>query len=312
MDPIADIHYKKDSTLAMLFEAETRHYEIIYFEQHNLFLRDNKVFGIGHSLNVFRDDKKWFRTGEENEFELSALDVILMRKDPPFNQEYIYTTYLLELAEHDGVLVVNKPQGLRDANEKLFIANFPQCAPATVVTQSHVILKQFWQKHGDIVCKPLHTMGGKSIFRLRQNDVNANVIFDTLTNNETSFIMAQQFIPEIVNGDKRILLINGEPFPQALVRVPQGSDWRGNLAVGAKGQIEPLTERDYFICNALSESLRARGLYFVGIDVIGDYLTEINVTSPTGIRELEDGLNTNISAILFDCIEKNLQKSRIT
>lgn len=311
MDPIESIHYKKDSTLAMLFEAQRRGYEIIYFLQHDLVLRDHHVYGVGCPLKVFRDEKKWFEKGEQAEFELASLDVILMRKDPPFNQEYIYTTYLLELAEREGVLVINKPQGLRDANEKLFIAYFPQCAPPTVVTQSHTHLQAFWAQYGDIVCKPLHTMGGKFVFRLRPNDVNANVIFDTLTNGGTSFVMAQQFIPEIVQGDKRILIIDGKPFSHALVRIPQGKDWRGNLAVGAKGQVKPLTKRDYFICDALSERLREHGLYFVGIDVIGDYLTEINVTSPTGIRELEDGLQTNVSTLLFDCIEQRVKLSKM-
>lgn len=308
MDSIANIHFKKDSTLSMLLEADRRQYDILYFEQHDVFLRDHKVYGLGHQLKVFHDEKKWFSKEERKEYALYDLNVILMRKDPPFNAEYIYTTYLLELAEREGVFVVNHPQGLRDANEKLFIAHFPDCAPQTVVTQDQAILKAFLDKHGDIVCKPLHTMGGKSVFRLRTDDVNANVVFETLTHNETSYVMAQQFIPDIKHGDKRILLINGEPFPHALVRVPQPPDWRGNLAVGAKGIIKPLTARDRFICDALGDSLRARGLYFAGIDVIGDYLTEINVTSPTGIRELENGLNVNISAILFDFIEKSLKR----
>lgn len=306
MDPIHKINYKKDSTLAMLFEAEARGYELLYFEQEYIYLQDGKVFGKGRQLDVFRDEKKWFELGDFQEIDLASLNILLMRKDPPFNQEYIYTTYLLELVERQKVLVVNKPQGLRDANEKLFIANFPDLAPPTAVTQSRDVLYAFLQQHHDIVCKPLHTMGGQSIFRITQDDVNTNVIFDTLTHNQTAFVMVQRFIPAIVEGDKRIILIDGEPVMHALVRVPQAGDWRGNLAVGAKGIIAPLSKRDQFICSKLGPSLREHGLYFVGIDVIGDYLTEVNVTSPTGIREIDAGLNINISSTLYDHLEKHL------
>jgi glutathione synthase len=308
MDPIQSIHYKKDSTLAMLWEAQERGFELHYFEQKNLFLRDSVPYGDSRLLRVFRDPTKWFEFQDKATIRLDQLHVILMRKDPPFNEEYIYTTYLLEHAERLGVLIINRPQSLRDANEKLFVTYFPQCSPKTLVTQAHAKLHEFWQEHEDIICKPLNTMGGVSVFRLRKNDVNANVIFETLTRNQTFYIMAQQFIPEIKNGDKRILLINGEPIPHVLARIPQGNDWRGNLAVGAKGIVQPLTARDRFICSQVGPVLRKRGLYFVGIDVIGDYLTEINVTSPTGIRELDAELNSNISAELMDVIEKKLKK----
>lgn len=302
MDPIASIHYKKDSTLAMLWEAQDRGWEIQYFEFQDLYLRDGVPFGEARELQVFHDADNWFAFKNKKHMPLAELDIILMRKDPPFNEEYIYATYLLEHAERLGVLVVNRPQSLRDANEKLFATNFPQCTPSTLVTQSSEKLYAFWDEHKDIVCKPLNSMGGASVFRLREGDVNATVVFDTLTHNQTVFIMAQRFIPEIKNGDKRILMIDGEPVPHALARVPQGKDWRGNLAVGAKGVVQSLSERDRWICSQVGPVLRERGLYFVGLDIIGDYLTEINVTSPTGIREIEAVADLNISKILLDAV----------
>lgn len=309
MDPIGSIHYKKDTTLAMLWEAQARGWEIHYFELKDLFLRDGIPFGAARMLQVSHDSENWYAFKNEKVMPLAELDVILMRKDPPFNEEYIYATYLLEHAERLGVLVVNRPQSLRDANEKLFAAHFPQCSPPALVTQSKEKLFAFWQEHKDIVCKPLNSMGGASVFRLRAGDVNANVIFDTLTHNETSYIMTQRFIPEIKNGDKRILIIDGEAVPHALARVPQGNDWRGNLAVGAKGVVQPLSERDQWICQQVGPALRERGLYFVGIDVIGDYLTEINVTSPTGVREIDAGAGINISGMLLDAVERYLRPS---
>lgn len=306
MDPIGSINFKKDSTFAMLWAAQARGWELFYFEQKNLSLRDGVPYANAHLLKVFRDPAKWFAFEGEKQITLGELDIILMRKDPPFNENYIYTTYLLEHAERLGVLVVNRPQSLRDANEKLFASYFPTCSPPNLVTQSIAELSAFWQLHGDIVCKPLDTMGGVSVFRIKEDDVNANVIFETLTHGGKASIMAQRFIPEINQGDKRILLIDGKAIPYALARIPQGNDWRGNLAVGAKGIIQPLTERDQFICDEIGPELRKRGLYFVGIDVIGDYLTEINVTSPTGIRQLEEGTGLNISGMLLDCLEAEL------
>lgn len=307
MDPIAAIHYKKDSTLAMLWEAQDRGWELFYFEQYDLFLRDGLPYGNARKLRVARDPQNWYELSDSQDMPLEELDVILMRKDPPFNEEYIYTTHLLEHAERLGVLVVNRPQSLRDFNEKLFTTYFPQCAPPTIVTRSLQRLNAFLAEYHDIVCKPLDSMGGTSVFRTRETDVNIKVIFETLTKNESAFIMAQQFIPEIKNGDKRILLIDGEAVPHVLARVPQGSDWRGNLAVGAKGIVQPLSERDRDICEQVGPMLRERGLYFAGIDVIGDYLTEINITSPTGIREIDAHTGGNISATLLDVIEKNLK-----
>lgn len=303
MDPISSINYKKDSTLAMLWEASARGWEIYYFEQQNLFMRDGVPYGDARKLNVFHDPNHWYEFESERCLPLSELNVILMRKDPPFNEEYIYTTYILEHAESLGVLVANRPQSLRDSNEKLFATFFPQCCPTTLVTQSAAKLHAFWKEHGDVVCKPLNSMGGASVYRLKENDVNANVIFDTLTHGGTFFIMAQKFIPEIKDGDKRILMVNGEPVSHVLARVPQANDWRGNLAVGAQGEVRPLTDRDRWIASQVGPELQKRGLYFVGIDVIGDYLTEINVTSPTCIREIDAGTGLNVSGMLLDVIE---------
>lgn len=306
MDDIASINYKKDSTLAMLWEAKQRGWDIWYLELQDIFLRDGIAYGTAKQLDVFHDDKKWFAFKQSKTLPLSALNVILMRKDPPFDEQYIYATYILEHAQDAGTLVVNHPQALRDANEKLFATWFPQCSPPAIVTKSQANLAAFWEEHHDIVCKPLNAMGGKSIFRLQNHDVNANVIFDTLTEGQSRYIMAQRFIPEIKAGDKRILMINGEPVPFVLARVPQGDDWRGNLAVGAKGVVQALSERERWICQQVGPELRKRGLYFVGLDVIGDYLTEINVTSPTCIREIDAGANINVAGILMDFVQSKL------
>lgn len=308
MDPIQTINYKKDSTLAMLWEADRRGWEIVYFEQKDLYLREGKVFAKSHLLKVLHDPKNWFEFIKQEEIALDCLNVILMRKDPPFNLEYIYTTYLLEQVEKQGVLVVNKPRSLRDVNEKLFTAWFPQCCPETIVARSIDLLKRFHQDHHDIVCKPLDSMGGSSIFRLKKEDTNANVVFEVLTHREEAYVMAQRYIPEIKQGDKRIILINGTPVPFSLARIPGQGEWRGNLAAGAHGVAQPLTERDYWICEQVAPVLREKGLLFVGLDVIGDYLTEINVTSPTCIRELDEQCQLNISGLLFDVIEKKFLK----
>jgi glutathione synthase len=290
----------------MLWEAKARGYELYYFEQADLFLRDSVPYASLRLLNVFHDENKWFELGEPQVTPLSELTIILMRKDPPFNDEYIYTTHLLDHAERLGVLVVNRPQSLRDANEKLFTANFPQCTAPMLVTQTTAHLQAFLHEQKEIVCKPLHGMGGYSIFYIKENDVNANVIFETLTRGQTTYIVAQRYIPEIKAGDKRIILIDGEPVPYCLARIPSADDWRGNLAAGATGKVQPLTERDRFICQQVGPVLREKGLHFVGIDVIGDYLTEINVTSPTGIQEIEAGSSVKISALLFNCLETYL------
>jgi glutathione synthase len=308
MDPIASIHYKKDSTLAMLWEAKARGFELYYFELNDLFLRDGVPYGDASQLDVFHDAQKWYALGNKETMPLAELDIILMRKDPPFSEEYIYATYILEHAERLGVLVANRPQSLRDSNEKLFATHFPQCCPPALVTQSIAKLHAFWQEHKDIVCKPLNIMGGASVFRLREGDVNAQVIFEILTSNQSVYIMAQRYIPDIINGDKRIIMIDGEAVPYALARVPQGKDWRGNLAAGAKGIVQALTDRDRWICSQVGPELKSRGLYFVGIDVIGDYLTEINVTSPTCIREIDEGAKMNVSGLLLDVLVGYLRR----
>ena len=309
MDPIAEIHYKKDSTLAMLWEAKKRGWDIFYIQQKDLFIQNGESFGNTKPLTLFQDEIKWYELGEEITLPLSELDVILMRKDPPFNLEYIYSTYILELAEKNGVLVVNKPQSLRDVNEKMFTAWFPQCCPDTLITREIKLLRNFLKTQEDIVCKPLDAMGGASIFRIKFPDENASVIFETITHNETQTVMAQRYIPEIKNGDKRILMINGEPIPYALARVPAPGELRGNLAAGGHGLIQPLTDHDQWICQQVGNTLREKGLFFVGLDVIGDFLTEINVTSPTCIRELDEQCQLNISEKLFDCIELCLSLS---
>lgn len=306
MDPIDGVYYHKDSTLALLWEAQSRGWQLYYFEQKSLFLRNGASFGQARLLEVMRNPTQWFCFHKDVSIPLADLDVILMRKDPPVDEEYIYTTYILERAEQQGVCVINKPQALRDANEKIYASLFPQCSPPTLVSRSIKELRHFWQEHQDIVCKPLNSMGGQSIFRLQKKEANATVIFEMLTRQETRHILAQRFIPEIVQGDKRILMINGEAVPYALARIPHPEDWRGNLAAGASGKVQPLSERDQWICSQVGPELRKRGLFFAGIDVIGDFLTEINVTSPTCIREIDAATESNISARLLDCVEGQL------
>lgn len=307
MDPIGSINFKKDSTLAMLLEAQQRGYELFYMEQTDLFLQDQNVYAQMTELSVANNPDKWFELKTQQARKLSELDIILMRKDPPFDMNYIFTTYLLELAEAQGTLIVNKPQSLRDANEKLYTAWFPQCTVATLVSSQSEQLRGFIDEHKDVILKPLDSMGGSSIFHVKQHDANTNVIIETLTVNNTKPVMAQRFIPEITQGDKRILLIDGEPVPYALARIPSATDHRANLATGGTGKGIALSERDYWICEQVAPTLKSKGLIFVGIDVIGDYLTEINVTSPTCIRELDKQFNINISATLMDGIEQKLQ-----
>jgi glutathione synthase len=306
MDPIANIDYQKDSTLAMLWAANARGWEIFYLTPQDLFLRDGHVLGNSQKITVHKNPTQWYSVLDHNQIHLADLDVIIMRKDPPFNLDYIYTTYLLELVAKQNVLVINNPQSLRDANEKLFITHFPQCCPPTLVTCNKQLLKDFWQEQKDIVCKPLDGMGGASIFRLQASDSNASVVFELLTRYGQQMMMAQKYIPEIVAGDKRILLIDGEPMPYALARVPAVGELRGNLVAGAKGKPVALTDRDKWICAEVGPTLRAKGLVFVGMDVIGDYLTEINVTSPTCIRELDELCGLDIAGELCAWIAKKL------
>lgn len=310
MDPIARINIKKDTTFAMLLAAQQRGWSLSYMEQGDLLLRDGRVSARMRALRVQDDTEKWFEfTGSESA-ALDTLDVILMRKDPPFDIEYLYTTLLLERAEAAGVRVVNRPQALRDCNEKLFTAWFPQCTPPTLVTRDAYALRAFLAEHDDIILKPLHGMGGASVFRLRSGDPNINVVIETLTQHGGGFIMAQRFIPEIREGDKRILMIDGEPVPYALARIPAPGETRGNLAAGGRGVGVPLSARDRWICAEVGPQLRARGLLFVGLDVIGDYLTEINVTSPTCVRELDTLYGLNIAAQFLDVVEKQVTSGK--
>lgn len=306
MDPIGAINIRKDSTMAMLMAAQARGWEIHYMEMNDLYLDTGVARARCRKLSVSYDPDSWFELGDPQDLRLDELSVILMRKDPPFDTEYIYATYLLELAESAGALVVNKPQSLRDANEKLFTAWFPQCMPACLVTRDKQRLRGFLEQHDDIVVKPLGGMGGESIFRVQRENANIGVIFETITRHETNYAMAQKFIPEIIQGDKRILLIDGEPVPYALARIPQAGETRGNLAAGGKGVGVELTDRDRWICEQVAPTLQDKGLLFVGLDVIGDYLTEINVTSPTCIRELDEEFDLDIGGQLMNVIEKRL------
>jgi len=308
MDPIGSIHFKKDSTLAMLLEAQQRGYALHYFEPGDLYLAGDEARGLARDLRVHNDPQHWFDLGTSRDITLSELDVILMRKDPPFDMDYIFATYILEIAEQAGVLVVNRPAALRDWNEKLAALRFPQCITPTCVSCRYAQLKQFITAHQDVILKPLDGMGGSSIFRVSAGDPNLNVILETLTQHQRRLIMAQRFIPEISAGDKRILLINGIPIPYALARIPAQGESRGNLAAGGRGEGVALSERDHWICDQVGPQLRDHGLMFVGLDVIGNYLTEVNVTSPTCIRELDAIYQLNISASLMDAIEQQLQQ----
>lgn len=306
MDPIGRINIKKDTSFAMLLEAQSRNWKLHYMELNDLYLNNGRAFSRTRTLQVQREKNNWYQFTDEQDISLDQLDVIIMRKDPPFDQEYIYATYLLELAERSGTYIVNKPQSLRDANEKLFTAWFPQCCTDTLVAREPQQFKNFLQKHKEIILKPLDGMGGTSIFHIRENDPNINVILEMMTNYSTHYIMAQRYLAEIKQGDKRILLVNGEPIPYALARIPAKGESRGNLAAGGSSEGRKLSERDLWIANQVGPALKKKGLVFVGIDVIGDFLTEINVTSPTCVQELDQQFGLNISALLMDHIENTL------
>ena len=306
MDPIESITPYKDSSFAMLLEAARRGAEIHYFLQADLKILGGKALGTSRLLTVRDDNDDWFEYGSSQSVDLGDLDVIFMRKDPPFDMEYVYTTYILDRAAAGGALIVNHPQALRDMNEKAYTAWFPEITPLTLITRSMVEMRDFLHEHEQIVVKPLDGMGGKSIFVVEKGDKNAGVIFETLTDYGQQFAMAQQFIPEISLGDKRILLVNGEAIPYALARIPSADDHRGNLVMGATGVAQELSDADRAICERVGPQLREHGVLFAGIDVIGDYMTEVNVTSPTGIRELDEQFDLNIAGLLFDAIESEL------
>lgn len=308
MDPIHTIRPEKDTTLRLLLEAQSLGWPLYYLELHSLSLKYGASFGEVRPLTVYDNIHQWFDLGDPVYFPLDYFDVILMRKDPPVTLEYIYATYILEHAEQNGVLVVNKPESLRNANEKLFTTWFPECMPPTMVSSSKEKLLEFISEQKTAILKPLHGMGGQGIFKCSTNDPNLNVIIETLTQEETRFIMAQRYIPDILeSGDKRILLINGEPIPFALARMPQEGDFRGNLAAGGIGVGVELNSHDEWICAQIGPILREKGLYFVGIDIIGEYLTEINVTSPTCVRELEAIFEVDIASKIIDGIIQHLE-----
>lgn len=306
MDPISAINIKKDSSFAMLLQAQQRGYQVHYMEMADLYLLEGQARAATKLLTVQQDPAGWYQFGSEQDIALSELDVILMRKDPPFDTEYIYATYILERAEDEGALIVNKPQSLRDANEKLYTSWFSQHTPKTLVSRDAKRLKAFYQAEQDVILKPLDGMGGASIFRLKPGDANVSVIIETLTEHGSRYAMAQRFIPEISQGDKRILVVNGKPVPYCLARIPASGETRGNLAAGGRGEARPLSDSDWAIANAVAPTLKAKGLIFVGLDVIGDKLTEINVTSPTCIREIEAAFPISITGLLFDEIEQLL------
>ncbi|HKK16086.1 MAG TPA: glutathione synthase [Gammaproteobacteria bacterium] len=310
MDPIEDIKIYKDSSFAMLLAAQSLGWEIYYMEESDLYLADSKACATMRHLIVEDDARRWYRFHHEVVSELGELDVILMRLDPPVDMEYIYVTHILELAKTSGVYIVNDPAALRDVNEKLYINWFPQFTPPTIVTKSAEQLFEFINEQEDIMLKPPAGMGGLSIFRIRKGDTNTRVIIENLTDYGRKFTMAQRYIPEISEGDKRILLIDGEPVPYALARIPQPGDNRGNLAAGGTGRGAELTDRDMEICKTVGPVLRDMGLVFVGLDIIGNYLTEINVTSPTCIREIDSIFKQNIASDLMQVIKKNCLAAR--
>jgi len=308
MDPIQSISFYKDSTLAILLAAQAQGFDLFYMEQSDLYIDNSGPRAHLRPLKVFNDADKWFELGDSKDAALEEMDVLVMRKDPPFDSEFIYSTYILEAAERRGSLLVNKPQSLRDCNEKVFATEFPQCTPPLLVSRDQERLKGFLAVHQDVVYKPLDGMGGTSIFRVKEGDQNLNVILETVTKCVSETIMAQKFMPQITQGDKRILVVDGEIIPFCLARLPTGNDFRGNLAAGGRGIVQPLSERDLWIAQQVAPTLKERGLIFVGLDVIGDYLTEINVTSPTCIREIDNAEDTQIGERLIKAISARLDQ----
>jgi len=307
MDPIASSNFKKDTSLALLWAAQDRGWNLWYMEQHHLYRGREGARARMQALTVRTDPEDFFTLGDAEDQDLASLDAILMRKDPPFDMEFVYTTHLLEAAERQGTLIVNRCDSLRDCNEKLYATQFPQCCPTLVVSADMGTLRDFQERHGDVIFKPLDGMGGSSIFRVRQDDPNLSVILETLTEQGQRTIMGQVYLPAIADGDKRILMVNGKPVDHALARVPLAGESRGNLAAGGSGRVQPLSDRDRWIAEQVGPDLIKRGLLFVGLDVIGDYLTEINVTSPTCLREIETAVSPGIAEELMDCIEERLR-----
>lgn len=308
MDPISTINFSKDTTLVLLLAAASRGWRLEYMEVCDMYLDNGHARALTRPLEVFNNPDNWFKLGDRRSQALDELDVILMRKDPPFNSEYITATYILEAAEKSGTLVVNKPQSLRDCNEKVFATQFPQCCPPVLVSRDMGMLREFHRQHGDVIYKPLDGMGGTGVFHCKPDGANLGAIVETLTDRGARSIMAQKYIPEIREGDKRILVVDGEATPYALARIPAAGESRGNLAAGGTGRAQPLSEHDRWIVSQVAPTLREKELLFVGLDVIGDYLTEINVTSPTCAQEINRAYNTDIGAVLMDAIAKRLSQ----
>jgi glutathione synthase len=309
-DPISGFNIKKDTGFAMMLAAQARGYELYYMEMQDLYLYQGEARATAAKATVFDNEQHWYELAEKDDIALSDLDVILMRKDPPFDTEYIYATYILERAEQAGTLVINKPQSLRDANEKLFTAWFSEHTPDTLVTRSSAQIREFLTKHGDIILKPLDGMGGASIFRVRHDDPNIGVICETLTEHGSRFAMAQNYVPAIKDGDKRVLVVDGEVMPYCLARIPQGGETRGNLAAGGRGEARPISDSDRKIAEAVAPVLKEKGLIFVGLDIIGDKLTEINVTAPTCVKEIEAAYDISIMDKFFDAIAAKLDHTK--
>lgn len=310
MDPIADLAYKKDTTLAMLWAAQARGWTLHYLEPEDLFLRDGRAFGQLRELEAFRDPAHWYALGEPETRPLAELDVILMRQDPPVDDHFLNAVHLLGFAEREGVLVVNPTRALLECNEKLFAQQFPHCCTPTVVSCRESVLRDFHAEHGDVILKPLDGMGGSGIFHVQPEGRNLGSIIELLTERGRRQIMAQRYIPEIRDGDTRILLVDGEPVPFGLARVPMAGETRGNLAAGGQGISRELTDRDHWLIAQVQPMIRDKGLLFVGLDVIGDYITEINVTSPTCVREIDDQRGTDIAGLLMDAILRRLAAQR--
>jgi glutathione synthase len=310
MDPITSINYKKDTTLAFLWAAQDLGWQLFYMEQRDLFIEQEDACAHMRPLQVMRSPDRWHSLGAAIAVPLASLDVILMRKDPPFDINYVYSTYILEAAEKQGVLVINRPQSLRDCNEKIFATRFPQCCPPVLVSSLPDAIQQFAREQGNIVLKPLDGMGGQGVFLVMRGDPNLSVIIETLSHSWTRPIMAQRFLPDIAQGDKRILMINGETVPYCLARIPKEGEARGNLAAGGRGEVRPLTERDQWIAAQVAPVLKEKGLWFVGLDVIGDYLTEINVTSPTCLREIEAATSLDIAGKVMSTLQQELARRK--
>ncbi|MCL4144659.1 UNVERIFIED_CONTAM: hypothetical protein GTU68_054139 [Idotea baltica] len=309
MDPIGSINIKKDSTFEMIWQAQQLGWQVEYFEINDLSIENGVALGQSKTLTVFQDPENWYKLSPPSQIELGKLDAILMRKDPPFDMEYVYSTYLLELAEQQGALIVNSPQALRDCNEKAYCAWFPDVCPETLISRDADQFRQFLNTHQDIILKPLDGMGGASIFRVQLNSANTSVILETLTQHGQKFAMAQRYLPEIADGDKRILMVDGKAIDYALARIPAKGETRGNLAAGGTGVAQPLSESDHKIAQRVGPELRKRNILFAGLDVIGNCLTEINITSPTCIKEINAQYNTNIALDLLMAIQMKVKQS---